>query len=201
MQKRLSQRERLQLMRSKIKYSDVERARIFAERYHTGHQEHGAQSSIMYHLEDVRAALGGFGFSQEVFPKLHIAAYLHDILEDTSCKQSEITEEFGSEVSDLVFRVTDEPGSNRVERKRLTYPKIAPSYLAVVLKLADRIANMQRSIVHRFEESKYIREYIEEYPEFRGTLKTPDTDPEEMWNHLDRLMKVAEAATELEWRP
>jgi hypothetical protein len=50
---------------------------------------------------------------------------------------------FGGEaaaaVAELAWRVSDEPGETRAERKAATYPKIRGCPRAVVLKLADRL--------------------------------------------------------------
>src|SRR5688572_4658584 len=63
-------------------------------------------------------------------PEVLVASVLHDIVEDTSVSLAYIRQEFGATVADLVWRVTDEPGLTRVERKLKTYPKIRGSIYA-----------------------------------------------------------------------
>ncbi len=54
--------------------------------------------------------------------------------------------------------MTDELGRNRKERKEKTLPKIAALYDAIVVKLADRIANMRNSTKKGHKMSKmYVR--------------------------------------------
>ena len=83
----------------------------------------------------------------------------------------------------MVYCVTDEIGRNRKEKKAKTLPKTASNPDAIILKLADRIANI--------EHGGKIDMYAKEYDEFKGALflNTP-SDGKIMWNHLDILLKV-----------
>jgi (p)ppGpp synthase/HD superfamily hydrolase len=74
-----------------------------------------------------------------------IACALHDTLEDTSLSYNDIQKAFGKEVAEIVFCVTDELGRNREERKEKTYPKIQSNWKATVVKICDRIANIEQS--------------------------------------------------------
>ena len=74
------------------------------------------------------------------------AALLHDTVEDCGVTLAEIEAEFGPEVEDLVFWLTDPPkgdsGLNRAARKAkcLERMEIAPAQ-AQTIKLADLISN------------------------------------------------------------
>lgn len=74
------------------------------------------------------------------------AALLHDTVEDCGVTLAEIEAEFGPEVEDLVFWLTDPPkgdsGLNRAARKELSRQRleIAPAQ-AQTIKLADLISN------------------------------------------------------------
>lgn len=109
------------------------------------------------------------------------AAVLHDIVEDTDVRLDEIKNEFGSLVADLVWRLTDEPGINREEKKKKTYPKISANYSAVLIKLADRFVNMSGA--------KKLEMYKQEYPEFKQALYRKGKW-ERLWKELDRLANV-----------
>lgn len=133
-----------------------------------------------HHLAAVEAVLRRFG-SGDV-EELLVAAWLHDTVEDTGTKVKEIKEMFGPEVAKLVSAVTNEEGANRKIRAALTYPKIREAGpLAVRLKLADRIANVEQG-------GDLVGMYRKEHEDFRRALYTPGEN-EDMWTHLNGLLK------------
>lgn len=154
-------------------------AKHFAEQAH-GSQMYGDKPYVS-HLSHVNEVLKRFGITDE---SLLVASFLHDSVEDTEMKLEHIHVVFGREVSDLVYRVTNEPGKNRKERHEKTYPKIQASDDAITLKLADRIANVETSI----EQNNPILEmYKKEHDAFRAILFKQGTH-DAMWRHLDFLI-------------
>lgn len=133
------------------------------------------------HLAQVYEVLTRFKITDE---ELLIAAWLHDILEDTTTTKSHLEMAFGPNVADLVYRVTNEAGVNRKARHEATYPKIMASERATTLKLADRIANTERSI--ETKDTK-LSMYTKEYPKFRSMMYKEGQNAA-MWRHLDFLM-------------
>jgi (p)ppGpp synthase/HD superfamily hydrolase len=129
------------------------------------------------HLDDVVDVLKRYGFSG----KFIIAGYLHDTIEDDALSYNKIKKHFGIEVAEMVFCVTDELGRDRKEKKTKTLPKIASNPDAIIVKLADRIANI--------EHGGKVDMYNEEYVEFKGALylNTPN-DGKAMWDYLDKLL-------------
>lgn len=108
------------------------------------------------------------------------AAYLHDSIEDTDATYEEIVLLFGEEIADIVSRVTDKPGKNRLERHLNTYYILRRNTSAIKVKLADRISNMSRSLGLSFA-NMYAKEYIA----FKFSLY--DGNHLEMWAELDGL--------------
>jgi (p)ppGpp synthase/HD superfamily hydrolase len=131
------------------------------------------------HLDDVVDVLKRFGFSG----KFIVAGYLHDIIEDTSLSYNKVKRHYGFDVAEMVYCVTDELGRNREEKKIKTLPKTASNPDAIILKLADRIANI--------EHGGKVDMYAKEYEQFKGVLylNTPE-DGKAMWKHLDSLLKI-----------
>jgi (p)ppGpp synthase/HD superfamily hydrolase len=131
------------------------------------------------HLDDVVDVLKRFGFSG----KFIVAGFLHDSIEDDGISYNDIRKHFGIEVAEMVYCVTDELGRNRREKKEKTLPKTASNPSAIILKLADRIANI--------EHGGKIDMYNKEYQEFKGALylNTPE-DGKKMWEHLDSLLGI-----------
>lgn len=114
------------------------------------------------------------------------AAYLHDSIEDTTASYEEIVLLFGEDVADIVSRVTDKPGKNRLDRHLNTYFILRRNPSAVKVKLADRISNMSRSLGLEFAKM-----YEKEYIAFKFALY--DGSHQDMWDELDNIynnMKV-----------
>lgn len=144
----------------------IEKARIFAQTWH-GEQKYGEEPYIK-HLDHVYEIATKFELNETI----QIATYLHDILEDTECTFEKIWKQFGWEVAQLVFLVTDELGRNRQERKQKTYSKIRSNPDAILLKLCDRIANIDASSRNNQE---LFQMYKNEHEEFLTELFIPGT--------------------------
>ena len=73
-----------------------------------------------------------------------LAAILHDTIEDTNTKPSDLEQRFGQSVAELVAEVTDDKSLPKLERKRLQI-ELAPqlSDKAKQIKLADKICNIR----------------------------------------------------------
>ena len=119
---------------------------------------------------------------------IKIACLLHDTIEDTDTSEKILERKFGAEVSDIVYRVSNERGRDRKERNFKTYPKIWRSDFAIFVKLADRIANTTNS--KNTGHSMY-KKYQKEYYIFRYALKVRGLYPE-MWRELDALNEFKE---------
>ena len=100
-------------------------------------QKYGSQP-YSYHLERVLIFAKMFTDDEDVL----CAAYGHDLIEDTTVTKKTIENIFGHQVAELIWRVTDEDGVNRSERKTKTLPKTGAHQNAVLIKLADRLANV-----------------------------------------------------------
>jgi (p)ppGpp synthase/HD superfamily hydrolase len=143
------------------------------------------------HLKAVESVLMRFGIDPsngERDQALLVSAWLHDTLEDTSVSYEEINKELGENIASLVFCVTDETGQNRKERKLKTYPKLKKHPYAVILKLADRIANVEASLDEKDSTGHHLQMYKKEYPDFKSNLYTPGL-AEDMWVYLDNILK------------
>lgn len=142
------------------------------------------------HLERVASTVFAWSTAlpEEVRNNLVAAAWLHDSVEDTSMTLDMIEQELGSEVRALVWAVTDEPGANRAERHTRTFPKTKNVPYAVVLKLADRIVNVEANLQNR---GGFYSMYRKEHAVFRAALYNPAlTYLEPMWRHLDKIMAI-----------
>ena len=123
-----------------------------------------------------------------------VAAWLHDVVEDTSVTIEEVTEEFGKDVGDIVDRVTNieyfdgRKLRNRREKHAKSYPRIAESHSAIFVKLCDRIANVQAC--DNPQDNKNLCEmYRKEHESFEAFLKPHSPDSfAPMWSALDKAL-------------
>ena len=164
-----------------------ERAMMFAEIAHSG-QTYNDEVPYVYHVRKVVEVLKRFHSLEPLSPELECAACLHDVLEDTNKSFNDIKERFGVRVAELVYTVTNELGRNRDERNAKTYPKIKGHQEATMLKLADRIANVEFGSAN----GGMVDRYRKEYQKFKDGIRFPlDETPiiTRMWAHLDSLLE------------
>jgi guanosine-3',5'-bis(diphosphate) 3'-pyrophosphohydrolase len=158
-----------------------EKARLYAIAAHR-EQRYG-ERPYSFHLDAVAALAEPYGEDAAV------VAYLHDTVEDTDVTLADIEANFGSKVAACVGLLTDESGATRKERKAKTYARLAQvtgeRELALVVKVADRLANVRACITDR-KESLW-RLYQGEHPAFRkAAFRTNLCDP--LWSELDMLL-------------
>lgn len=160
----------------KLTSKHVREARLVAIKCH-GTQDYDGIFPYEKHLDDVVEILKRFDI---VAHKFICAGYLHDAIEDGAISYSKIKRHFGFEVAEMVFCVTDEMGRNRKEKKEKTLPKTASNADAVILKLADRIANI--------EHGGKVDMYSAEYKGFRDALYQVDRVAKPLWDYLETLL-------------
>ncbi|MCV6631539.1 MAG: hypothetical protein OIF50_16945 [Flavobacteriaceae bacterium] len=105
--------------------------------------------------------------SYENYPIL-ASAWLHDILEDTAISKEEFIDRFGNDIYNIVWSLTDGKEGNRVEKKNIMYDKLVNSQNGIIVKLADRIANLEFSIIN--QNIKHINRYVKENKELNIRL-------------------------------
>lgn len=160
----------------------LKKARAYAQKAHLA-ETYGEVYPYYKHLEDVYNILIRFGFNEDNNILLLAASWLHDILEDAARSYSDIKKEFGTEIAEIVYCMTDELGRNRKERKAKTYPKIRSNINSVVLKVADRIANVEFSAT---QDGGHFKMYQKEHEEFIYQLRIHNHIPI-MWEYLNKI--------------
>lgn len=174
-------------------------AKFYASVKH-GDQKYAGSLPYTHHLAQVEAVMRRFDIEHPIDDNacgqldadLLTCAWLHDVIEDTSTKRKDIEEMFGSRVADLVEAVSNPPkdvAPNRAARHAMVYPKIRKVSDAIIVKLADRIANVEMG-------GSLVEMYRKEYENFRINLKdhctvrySHVTIVEKMWERLDELLK------------
>lgn len=149
--------------------------RDFVKEAH-GDQSYSGQSYIT-HCDAAANVAKRFGYNSSI---IQAACLGHDLIEDTKVTKGLISQLVGSEVADIIDRVSDKGGGSRKDRHNATYPSIAQSSSAVLVKLCDRIANCETGGKSNMYKSEHL--------EFKRMLYKKGQF-EHMWNHLDNLLK------------
>ncbi|HLP86556.1 MAG TPA: RelA/SpoT family protein [Candidatus Paceibacterota bacterium] len=128
----------------------IEKAYEFAKKAHEG-QLRKSGDPYFVHVASTAYNLADLGMS----PIIIAAGLLHDTLEDANITEEELTNEFGEEVVELVKGVTKlgkvkyKGVERNVENLRKFFVNVAKDLRVLVIKLADRL--------HNIETLKYVR--------------------------------------------
>ena len=154
-------------------YAEIKKAHDFAQEAHRG-QKRSSGEDYFVHPCAVVEILADFGFDSSTV----IAAFLHDVLEDTSVTYEQLRDEFGEEICALVDGVTKLDKLqfvNREEAQAENFRKIffamAKDLRVIIIKLADRLHNM-RSLQYLPPEKqqRISKETLDIYAPLAGRL-------------------------------
>ena len=170
-------------VRAMVKGLKLRKARDFAIEAH-GDQPYGDKPYVE-HLSAVVRTLEDFDAGVSCL----VAAWLHDVVEDTAVTIEQVRSEFGEEVANLVWAVTGEGNGDRSAHAASICKKVAALPDAAVVKLADRIANIEACE----PGDKHFLRYSREHAEFEKAIKPHVSQP--MWQrYLNGLEAKAELA-------
>ena len=142
----------------------------FASKHHKG-QWYGSKP-YMYHLKKVSDVALDCDYTDE---SILMSCLLHDVIEDTMATYKDVKENFGEEVAEIVYCVTDELGRSRKERKSKTYKKIRNNPKSIVVKLCDRISNITESMGSENYNLKLMKMYLDEHIDFVNGVSNEDS--------------------------
>lgn len=145
----------------------INEARDFAILKH-GSQKYG-QHDYIYHLDSVYNTALEFNLDF----KYLIAAYLHDIIEDTKTTREEIELKFGSWIASAVYAVSGF-GEGRKARKINMLAKMKNFEEAINLKMIDRLANMRESLKNK--DVKLFKMYVDELDDYNELFSKGNKD-------------------------
>lgn len=164
----------------------IEKARVFSKAAHTaaGNIRKFANTDYHHHPESVVAILMHV---PGVTENMVIAAYLHDVLEDTKVKRRHIFEEFGFEVLQLVLGLTDisiAADGTREIRKMIDRAHLAGQNIDVKnIKIADLIHNA-KDIINK--DAGFAKIFI---PEMELTFPILEAGDPELFAELKDIVK------------
>lgn len=174
----------LYLHLKRMQMTNKERALLIAEKAHEN-QMYDIYPYI-YHIKQVVKIAEDLGYEENII----VSAALHDVLEDANLSYNDIKKAFGEEVAEIVYAVTDELGRSRSERKTKTYPKIRANWKATVVKVCDRIANIEHSKL--YNKNLYDM-YKKEHKDFCVNLRdcpiiNHPNDVNKAWDKLEQII-------------
>lgn len=148
----------------------IEKARQYAISCHseTNHKYNNEPYEVHLKMVYVQA----FKY-RELVPENHrdnflAAAWTHDVIEDCRQTYNDVRQSTNTEVAELTYALTNEKGRNRKERASDKYYEDMKSCpYAVLLKVCDRLANLQYSID---TGSRMTEMYLRENPQFIDRL-------------------------------
>lgn len=123
-------------------------------------------------------------------PEILASGWLHDSLEDTELTLDQLQKQLPEPVCAIVDACTDGEGRNRRERKERPYQLIPRTRNAVVIKVGDRLANVESCLS---ESNVGLWDmYRKEHETFKKRLESSpaDFDMRGMWRRLDGLLTV-----------
>ena len=155
------------------KYADLKKAYEFAEKAHAG-QKRSSGEDYFIHPCAVVEILADYGFDSSTL----IAAFLHDVLEDTAVTPEQLAAEFGQEILELVQGVTKLDKlqfTNRedaqAENFRKFFMAMAKDLRVIIIKLADRLHNMRSlGFVPPEKQQRVAKETLDIYAPLAGRL-------------------------------
>lgn len=144
--------------------------------------------SYTHHLIQVRLLAAEFGVIDEA---TLLAIWGHDLIEDSEVSWKDISRNFGEEVADIIYCVTDELGRTRKEKHEKTYPKIKNNKKALIVKLLDRIGNLRFSVATNNTDK--FKMYREEFAEFHVAVQSriPDELELKLWSEITGLLQLS----------
>lgn len=166
----------------------VNKAREFAIKMHKEINQKYDNQPYEIHLKMVSVFVSQFDYllKDEDLEVAYSAAWLHDILEDVySISYSDIKKEFGEQIAEVVYALTNEKGRTRKDRANAKYYQgIRDVPVARFAKVCDRLANASYS---RGNGSSMVNAYRKENEEFNRELYCDELKP--MFDYLNEILK------------
>jgi (p)ppGpp synthase/HD superfamily hydrolase len=159
----------------------IDRAILFATQAHAGQRRkesiQGFDLPYITHPLEVLKLVWSWGAANEVTAP---AAVLHDVVEDCGVAWMTITDEFGNQVADIVRQLTCMECDDKLGYMLSFKDPGRTSVEALVIKLADRICNVQDYLLHN---PKYAAKYMRKAIALDEAIAARFDEITARWNH------------------
>ena len=164
------------------------RAKEYAVRLHQLSRQTYDDSPYTKHLEMVHTVARKYSYYIDCKDRdiVLAACWCHDLIEDTDITKNHLSDFLNHKVAEIVFAVTNEHATSKIERNQKTFSKIGLNNLAVFVKLCDRIANTSNS---KLFATEIYNKYIYEFPAFKYYLQNVGSSYHYMWQELESLYR------------
>ena len=190
--------------RSEEDIKQIEKAFLFAQKLHEGQYRVSEEPYIIHPVEVAKILI-----NLKVDTHTIMAAFLHDILEDTDTKPEEIKELFGDDVLTLVQGVTKlgklqfkSKEERQAENFRRLFIAMANDIRIIFLKLADRLHNMRTlNFMAAPKQQKIARETLDIFAPLAnrlgiGKIKTELEDLALRYLEPDKYFEIAQLVSQ-----
>lgn len=131
----------------------IQKAVEFAAKAHEGAFRKGSRIPYIYHPMEAALIVAQITDDEEMIA----AAYLHDVLEDTSVTAEELEREFGSRVAALVLSESEDKSRTWKERKSAAIEHVKhASREEKILVLGDKLSNMRSTARDYMREGEQV---------------------------------------------
>lgn len=178
----------------------IEQAYLYAKKLHEGQYRISEEPYIIHPVEVAKILI-----DLKVDTNTVIAAFLHDVLEDTDTKPEEIEDHFGKDVTHLVLGVTKlgkfqfkSTEERQAENFRRMFIAMANDIRIIFLKLADRLHNMRTlSFMAANKQQKIAQETLDIFAPLAnrlgiGRIKAELEDLSLRYLHPDKYYEIAQ---------
>lgn len=182
----------------------IEQAYLYAKKLHEGQYRISEEPYIVHPCEVAKILVDLKADTNTV-----VAAFLHDILEDTDTKPEEIEENFSTDVLNLVqgvtklgklqFKSTEE---RQAENFRRMFIAMASDIRIIFLKLADRLHNMRTlNFMAANKQQKIAQETLDIFAPLAnrlgiGKIKAELEDLSLRYLHPDKYYEIAQLVSQ-----
>lgn len=194
----------IQQNRSPEDIANIEQAYLFAKKLHEGQYRISEEPYIIHPVEVAKILVDLKADTNTI-----MAAFLHDVLEDTDTKPEEIESNFSTDVLNLVqgvtklgklqFKSTEE---RQAENFRRMFIAMANDIRIIFLKLADRLHNMRTlNFMAANKQQKIAQETLDIFAPLAnrlgiGKIKAELEDLSLRYLHPDKYYEIAQLVSQ-----
>lgn len=179
---------------------EINKAYLFAKKYHDG-QYRVSEEPYIIHPCEVALILTDLRMDKHTI----MAAFLHDIIEDTDVTPEEVTKLFGQDVTNIVEGVTKlskyqfkSSEERQAENFRRMFVAMAKDIRVIFLKLADRLHNMRTlSYMAQNKQQRIAQETLDIFAPLAsrlgiGKIKSELEDLSLRYLHPEKYFEIAQ---------